>query len=44
MVQSTQVDIYSPDVYVEGVPHEVFAQLRREAPVYRHAEPDGPGF
>src|SRR5438067_3316383 len=44
MVQLTEVDIYSPDVYVEGVPHDVFAQLRREAPVYRHAEPDGPGF
>jgi len=27
-----------------GPPHELFAQLRAEAPVYRHAEKDGPGF
>jgi cholest-4-en-3-one 26-monooxygenase len=27
-----------------GVPHDQFDRLRREAPVYRHAEPDGPGF
>ncbi len=44
MVQQTQIDIYSPDVYVEGVPHETYRMLRHEAPVYRHAEPDGPGF
>ncbi|OBK24381.1 cytochrome [Mycobacterium asiaticum] len=38
------VDILSPDVYLEGVPHEQFALLRREAPVYFHAEPGGRGF
>ena len=27
-----------------GEPHEMFEVLRREAPVFRHAEPDGPGF
>lgn len=27
-----------------GPPHELFARLRREAPVHRHAEQDGPGF
>ena len=27
-----------------GVPHDQFDRLRREAPVYRHPEPDGPGF
>ncbi len=38
------VDLFDPDVYVSGVPYDMFAVLRREAPVYRHAEPDGPGF
>jgi len=27
-----------------GPPHHLFARLRAEAPVYRHAEPGGPGF
>ncbi|HKH24266.1 MAG TPA: cytochrome P450, partial [Acidimicrobiales bacterium] len=27
-----------------GVPHDQFDRLRREAPVHRHPEPDGPGF
>lgn len=32
------------DAWGAGVPHEAFALLRREAPVFRHPEPDGPGF
>jgi len=33
------------DAWVEGVPHEAFDLLRREAPVFRHPEPEGgPGF
>lgn len=32
------------DAWAAGVPHEAFALLRREAPVFRHPEPDGPGF
>src|SRR5262249_33714652 len=27
-----------------GVPHEWFTYLRHNAPVYKHPEPDGPGF
>jgi cholest-4-en-3-one 26-monooxygenase len=27
-----------------GVPHDQFDRLRREAPVYWHPEPEGPGF
>jgi cholest-4-en-3-one 26-monooxygenase len=26
------------------VPYEMFDYLRREAPIFRHSEPDGPGF
>jgi cholest-4-en-3-one 26-monooxygenase len=40
----TEVDIYNADNYVEGVPHEMFATLRREAPVYWHPHPAGGGF
>ena len=38
------VDLVTPDVYLKGVPHDMYRVLRREAPVYRHWEPDGPGF
>lgn len=38
------VDLYDPDTYVAGVPHEYFALLRREAPVYEHPYPDGGRF
>jgi cholest-4-en-3-one 26-monooxygenase len=38
------VDLWDPDRYLQGLPHEAFALLRREAPVFRHPEPDGPGF
>jgi cholest-4-en-3-one 26-monooxygenase len=38
------VDLFDPGVYVNGVPHDMYRVLRREAPVYRHPEPDGPGF
>jgi cytochrome P450 len=38
------VDVYDPDSFVHGVPHEMFATLRREAPVYKHPRPDGSHF
>lgn len=38
------VDILSPDVYVKGVPNDLFSVLRKEAPVFWHEEPNGPGF
>ena len=40
----SQIDVYDPAIWEKGVPHEQFALLRREAPVFFHAEPDGPGF
>jgi cholest-4-en-3-one 26-monooxygenase len=39
-----QIDLLSPDSFVGGVPHEWFTYLRRQAPVYKHPEPGGPGF
>src|SRR5215472_16111732 len=38
------VELFDPDAYAEGVPHETFARLRREAPVYRHEQPGAPPF
>jgi cytochrome P450 len=43
-VELSEVDVQNPDNYVAGVPHEMFATLRREAPVYRHRRPDGTFF
>lgn len=42
--QLSGIDLWNPDNYLAGPPHEMFARLRREAPVYWHEEPDGPGF
>jgi linalool 8-monooxygenase len=39
-----QPDLKNPDLYVHAVPHELFAQLRREEGVYWNPESDGPGF
>jgi cholest-4-en-3-one 26-monooxygenase len=36
------VDLLDPDVFVQGVPHDMFALLRREAPVFRH--PGDPAY
>jgi cholest-4-en-3-one 26-monooxygenase len=40
-----EIDIYDPDVYVPGIPHDRFAILRAQAPVYHHPDPQKPeGF
>ena len=38
------VDLLDHDRFVAAEPWDVFELLRREAPVYRHAEPGGQGF
>jgi linalool 8-monooxygenase len=38
------VDFKNPDLYVERVPYDVFAEKRREEPVYWNEESDGAGF
>jgi cytochrome P450 len=38
------IDLLSPASFANGQPHEQFRWLRDHAPVYRHPEPDGPGF
>jgi cytochrome P450 len=33
-----------PETFAQGHPAALYARLRRERPVYRNPEPDGPGF
>jgi cytochrome P450 len=40
----TRTDLLSPDAFVAGVPHDLFRRLRAEAPVFWHAEANGPGY
>ncbi len=37
-------DLYDPDGYVAGPPHEVFTRLRKEQPVTWQDMPDGTGY
>ena len=43
-MKTTFVDLKNPDLYRDGIPHEVFARLRREAPVAWNPEDDRRGF
>ncbi len=38
--KALEIDIYDPDAFVPGVPHDQFTILRAEAPVYKHADPE----
>lgn len=38
------IDLYSPDTYVHGAPHEEFARLRREDPVHWQEIPGQAGY
>ena len=42
-MQLDDIDLLA-ETWEHGVPYEQFDLLRREAPVFRHAEPHGPGF
>jgi cytochrome P450 len=39
-----QIDIYSPETYLEAPPHELFAELRRTQPVFWQDIPGQPGY
>jgi cholest-4-en-3-one 26-monooxygenase len=43
-MQLSDIDLLDRDQFTKGIPHEWFTFLRKEAPVYKHPEPDGPGF
>jgi cytochrome P450 len=38
------IDLISPESFADGHPWEQYAWLRENAPVYRHADPNGPDF
>ena len=38
------IDFTDLDNFGDGFPHHLFEIHRREAPVYWHEEPNGPGF
>jgi cytochrome P450 len=38
------IDLYSPDGYVAGPPHEALEHLRRTQPVFRQPMPDGTSY
>ena len=44
MTTITSIDLYSADTYATRMPHEEFAQLRRDEPVRWQDEPNGPGY
>ena len=41
---ASTIDIYDPDLYVEGPIHEIFSELRRTDPVYWQDMPGEPGY
>ncbi|MGQ0826465.1 MAG: cytochrome P450 [Actinomycetota bacterium] len=43
-MQLSDIDLLDRDRFTRGVPHEWFTFLRKQAPVYKHPEPGGPGF
>jgi cholest-4-en-3-one 26-monooxygenase len=43
-VDLSEIDLTDSQNFVEKVPHEWFAALREQDPVYWHEEADGPGF
>jgi cholest-4-en-3-one 26-monooxygenase len=40
----SDIDLLDRDRFAQGVPHDWFTYLRHHAPVYKHPEPNGPGF
>ena len=43
-IDFSDIDLTNSLVFADRVPHEWFAFLRKNAPVYWHEETDGPGF
>lgn len=42
--EAMKIDVYNPDNYTQGIPHEQFAWLRKNAPVHWHQHPEGHGY
>ena len=39
-----EIDLFNPDSFADGQPHDQYRWLRENDPVHRHPEPAGPGF
>ena len=44
MADTDEIDLYDPDTYADGPPHEFLERLRRDQPVSRQEMPDGTGY
>ncbi len=43
-MEHSDLALFNPDTFVQGVPHAAFRRLRAESPVYFQTEPDGVGY
>ncbi|MEO6318771.1 MAG: cytochrome P450 [Acidimicrobiales bacterium] len=43
-MELADIDLLDRDRFRQDIPHDWFTHLRANAPVYKHPEPDGPGF
>jgi cholest-4-en-3-one 26-monooxygenase len=43
-MELSDINLLDRDRFAQGVPHEWFTYLRANAPIYKHPEPNGPGF
>ncbi len=43
-MQLAEIDLLDRDRFTQGIPHEWFTWLRANHPIYKHTEPNGPGF
>ncbi|MEY2452001.1 MAG: cholest-4-en-3-one 26-monooxygenase [Acidimicrobiaceae bacterium] len=43
-MDANDIDLLDRDRFTQDIPHDWFTWLRNNAPVFKHDEPDGPGF
>jgi cholest-4-en-3-one 26-monooxygenase len=43
-MQLSDINLLDRDAFTNGVPHEWFTYLRANHPIFKHPEPNGPGF
>src|SRR5581483_4290511 len=43
-MELSDINLLDRDRFTQGFPHDWFTYLRNNQPIYRHPEPDGPGF
>ena len=43
-MELSDINLLDRDAFTNGVPHDWFTYLRANHPIFKHPEPDGPGF